>query len=38
MSRIDYEGMECKFCGGDLVPDGDFDVTCVSCGRSYSLA
>ena len=23
--------------GGSLVPDGDFDVECTSCGATYSL-
>lgn len=38
-SLIDYEDMDCKFCGssGSLVPDGDFCVECTVCGNIYSL-
>lgn len=38
-SLIDYEGLTCEYCGaeGSLVPDGDFDVECTSCGATYSL-
>lgn len=38
-SLIDYEGLTCECCGaeGSLVPDGDFDVECTSCGVTYSL-
>lgn len=38
-SLIDYEDMDCKFCGssGSLVPDGDFNVECTVCGNTYSL-
>lgn len=39
-SLIDYEDMDCKFCGasGSLVPNGDFDVECTVCGNIYSIA
>ena len=38
-SLIDYEDMDCKFCGssGSLVPDGDLNVECTVCGNTYSL-
>ena len=38
-SLIDYEDMDCKFCGssGSLVPDGDLSVECTVCGNTYSL-
>ena len=38
-SLIDYEDMDCKFCGssGSLVPDGDLNVECTVCGNIYSL-
>ena len=38
-SLIDYEDMDCKFCGssGSLVPDGDLNVECTVCGTTYSL-
>ena len=38
-SLIDYEDMDCKFCGssGSLVPDGDLNVECTVCGDTYSL-
>ena len=38
-SLIDYEDMDCKFCGssGSLVPDGDLNVECTVCGNPYSL-
>lgn len=38
-SLIDYEDMDCKFCGssGSLVPDGDLHVECTVCGNTYSL-
>lgn len=38
-SLIDYEDMDCKFCGssGSLVPDGDLNVECTVCGNNYSL-
>ena len=38
-SLIDYEGLTCECCGaeGSLVPDGDFNVECLSCGVCYSL-
>lgn len=38
-SLIDYEDMDCKFCGssGSLVPDGDLNVECIVCGNTYSL-
>ena len=37
-SLIDYEDMDCKFCGssGSLVPDGDLNVECTVCGNTYS--
>ena len=38
MSLIDYESMDCKFCGhSGLMPNGDFDVECPACGAEYSL-
>lgn len=38
-SLIDYEDMDCKFCGssGSLVPDGDLNVECTVCGNIYAL-
>ena len=38
-SLIDYEDMDCKFCGslGSLVSDGDLNVECTVCGNTYSL-
>lgn len=35
----DIESMDCEKCGalGSLVWDGDFDVECLACGKSYSL-
>ena len=38
-SLIDYEDMDCKFCGslGSLVPDGDLNVECTVCGNTYPL-
>lgn len=38
-SLIDYEDMDCKFCGssGSLVPNGDLNVECTVCGNTYSL-
>lgn len=38
-SLIDYEDMDCKFCGssGSLVPDGDLNVECTVCGNTYAL-
>lgn len=38
-SLIDYEDMDCKFCGssGSLVPDGELNVECTVCGNTYSL-
>lgn len=38
MSLIDYDELECKFCGHiGLLPNGDFDVECPVCGAEYSL-
>lgn len=39
MSYIDYDELECKFCGHiGLLPNGDFDVECPACEAEYSLA
>ena len=38
MSSIDYDELECKFCGHiGLLPNGDFDVECPACDAEYSL-
>lgn len=38
MSLIDYEDLECRYCGNiGVLPDGDFDVECPVCGAEYSL-
>lgn len=38
MSIIDYDELECKYCGHlGLLPDGGYDVCCPSCGQEYSL-
>lgn len=38
MSLIDYEELECKFCGNiGMLPNGDFDVECPVCDAEYSL-
>lgn len=38
MSLIDYEDLECRYCGHTGVwPNGDFDVECPVCGAEYSL-
>lgn len=39
MSLIDYDELECKFCGHiGLLPNGGFDVECPACDAEYSLS
>ena len=38
MSLIDYDELECKYCGHiGLLPDGGFDLICPACDAEYSL-
>ncbi|MDE6435875.1 MAG: hypothetical protein K2L07_16850 [Lachnospiraceae bacterium] len=38
MSLIDYDELECKFCGHiGLLPNGDYNVECPVCDAEYSL-
>lgn len=38
MSLIDYDELECKYCGHiGVLPNGDFDVICPACDSEYSL-
>lgn len=39
MSLIDYDELECKFCGniGLVSSGGDYDVECPVCDAEYSL-
>lgn len=39
MSLIDYDELQCKYCGRiGLLSDGGFDVICPECDAEYSLS
>lgn len=39
MSLIDYDELECKFCGHiGMLPNEGFDVECPVCGQEYPLS
>lgn len=38
MSLIDYDELECEYCGHiGLLPNGGYDVICPACDAEYSL-